>query len=407
MQVKIISELRNIEKGDFEISERKGRGHPDTLSDHLAELLSRTFSNFCLEKYGVVLRHQFDKLSLMGGKCDVRFGGGAFKSPVRLLINGRITSKFGDEIINVRDLLVNTAKLFLEKELRNFNFSTDCRVMWEMTSNSTRGMIDDQNGNSSIHNRFHPRSIKDLPEATRPISNDTALGCGWAPLSRLENMILEVENTLTSDDIWAKYPWMGADCKIMGSRHKNEVDLTVSIPQVSTYVKSVDEYKSNYQTTLSVIKNITDKFGFNEVRVTLNPGDNTDKEMLYVRLTGSCIESGDEGQVSRGNRLGGVISARRPFSVEGLSGKNPSYHAGKIYSVAALDIANEIWRQLKVPAEVYISSQIDRPLNDPWVIVINSNDKLDKVKAEEIARKIISNLSGVTENILNGKYPLV
>ena len=62
MKINIAKELLDIEKLDFEITERKGRGHPDTLSDHLAELLSRTYSKFTLEKYGVVLRHQFDKL---------------------------------------------------------------------------------------------------------------------------------------------------------------------------------------------------------------------------------------------------------------------------------------------------------------------------------------------------------
>ena len=122
MKINIIRELLDIENCDFEITERKGRGHPDTLSDHLAELLSRTYSKYTLNKYGVILRHQFDKLSLMGGKCDVRFGGGNFKSPIRLLINGRVTSKFGGGVIDTKELLIKTASDFLEKELRNFNF---------------------------------------------------------------------------------------------------------------------------------------------------------------------------------------------------------------------------------------------------------------------------------------------
>lgn len=407
--VDIINDLKNLADSEFEIVERKGRGHPDTLADRLAETLSRIYSKYTLEKYGTVLRHQFDKLSLMGGKCDVRFGGGNFRSPVRLLINGRATSKIGDETIEFRDLLINTATQFLEKELRNFEFLTDCKVMWETTSNSTRGMIDNKYGGSSaIHHRFHPRSLKDLPESTRPISNDTTVGCAWAPYTPLEKLVLEVEKTLTSDETWSKYPWMGADAKIMACRIKEEVHLTVSIPQVSTHVNSVSEYKVNYNTTLSIIqKTIDDRSQFKNVKITLNPGDNTDEEMLYLRFTGSCIESGDEGQVSRGNRLGGVISSRRPFSIEGLSGKNPSYHAGKIYSVAALDIANKIWEQQHIPCEVYITSQMDRPLDDPWVVVINSTKDLDAKKAEKLAHDILMNLSDVTNNLLEGKYPLV
>ena len=63
MKVNVINDLRNPSESEFEIVERKGRGHPDTLSDRLAELLSRTYSKYTLEKYGAVLRHQFDKLS--------------------------------------------------------------------------------------------------------------------------------------------------------------------------------------------------------------------------------------------------------------------------------------------------------------------------------------------------------
>ena len=71
MKINITNDLKNPSESEFEIVERKGRGHPDTLSDHLAELLSRTYSKYTLEKHGAVLRHQFDKLSLMGGKAEV------------------------------------------------------------------------------------------------------------------------------------------------------------------------------------------------------------------------------------------------------------------------------------------------------------------------------------------------
>ncbi len=405
----IIKDLQDLNESEFEVVERKGRGHPDTLSDRLAELLSRTYSKYTLEKYGAVLRHQFDKLSLMGGKTEVRFGGGNFRSPIRLLINGRVTSKMGDEDLFFRDMLVSTAKKFLEAELRNFDFTIDCRVIMETTSNRTRGMSDDtRKGSSPINFRFSPRSLNDIPEAKRPVSNDTAVGCGWAPYTSLERLILEVENSLTSDSAREKYPWLGSDVKIMTSRIKDEVNLTIACPQISTLVSSADEYKKNLVTIREIIDGVVKKYSeFKTVNINLNTGDNHDQEMFYLLYTGSCIESGDEGQVSRGNRLGGVISSCRPFSVEGLSGKNPSYHAGKIYSVAALDIANKIWEEQNVPSEVYIISQIDRLLDDPWVVVINSVKEIDMAKAEESARSVLGNLPQVTQNLLDGKYPLV
>ena len=76
MNLTLLNKLLDPAQSAFEIVERKGRGHPDTLSDRLAELLSRTYCKLSREKFGTVLRHQFDKLTLMGGKCNVRFGGG-------------------------------------------------------------------------------------------------------------------------------------------------------------------------------------------------------------------------------------------------------------------------------------------------------------------------------------------
>jgi S-adenosylmethionine synthetase len=64
MKINIINDISNLAQSEFEVVERKGRGHPDTLADKLAETLSRAYSKYTLSKYGVVLRHQFDKLSL-------------------------------------------------------------------------------------------------------------------------------------------------------------------------------------------------------------------------------------------------------------------------------------------------------------------------------------------------------
>ncbi len=407
MILKTYHDFKSLDDLDFEVVEKKGRCHPDTLADRLAELLSVTYSKLTKEKYGVILRHQFDKLSLMGGKCDVRYGGGVFRSPVRLLINGRATQRFGDEYIDFRDLLIDTARKLLEKELINFNFDVDCRVMWESTSNPTRGMIDEENGGTSaIHHRFAPRSLDDLPESKNPISNDTAVGCFTAPYSKLEKMVISIEKSLTSDESRRTYPWLGTDCKIMATRMDSDVNITVSIPQISTFVKSPQEYVSNLEIMKEIIHKQIFESGFQNAVLTLNPGDNTDKEMFYLRYTGSCIESGDEGQVSRGNRLGGIISSKRTFTVEGLSGKNPAYHAGKIYSVMSYDIANEINEYFGVACEVLIMSQIDRLVSDPWVVIVNTNTHVDSKKLEEIVKKHTNNPAQITSRILEGKYPL-
>ncbi len=99
---------------DFEVIERKGSGHPDTLADALAETLSMKFSQYSLERFGAVLHHNFDKLGLLGGSSHVTFGEGRIINPIRVLINGRISTKFGQEKIPARKLLVEWTKIFLK-----------------------------------------------------------------------------------------------------------------------------------------------------------------------------------------------------------------------------------------------------------------------------------------------------
>lgn len=395
--------------GEFELVERKGRGHPDTLSERLAERLSKVYCTLTREHFGTILRHQFDKLSLMGGRCDVTFGGGRFRSPVRLLINGRVTARVGDKSLHFRDVLFHCAQEFLEAELRNFDFTADCRVILETSSNPTRGVqIGPRPGTAAIHHRFRPRTLADLPEHARPLANDTSLGCAWAPYSDLEEAVLEIEQRLTSDAARRRLPWIGSDVKIMARRMGRKVAITVSAPQVSSEVQSAEEYISNAERLRDIVLEVPNNYdSFSEIDLCLNPGDVLDQELLYMKFTGSSIESGDEGVVGRGNRMGGLISSCRSYSMEGLAGKNPAYHAGKLYSAAAWDIANRIWNDLYVPCEVFVASQIDRPLDDPWMVVVRSFGDAPDDSVQSIVEESLADIREITDKILSGTYPLV
>lgn len=409
LNIELMTDLKDVASSDFEIVERKGRGHPDTLADKLAELLSRTYAQLCRDRYGTILRHQFDKLSLMGGKCDVRFGGGNFVSPVRLLINGRATPQVGEDKLFFRDLLVDTAATFLERELQNFDFLTNCRLMWEVTANTTRGLQPTNVGavRNTPYSRFRPSKVTDLPEYARPLANDTAVGCGWAPYSPLEQLILTIERKLNSDETKRSRPWLGSDIKIMGVRRGTHASLTLCVPQISTEVQSLAEYHGNLGIVNDIVHEVAREYAeFFTTAFSINTADGQRDDLIYMLYTGSCVESGDEGQVARGNRLGGVISSRRPFSIEGLSGKNPQYHAGKLYSVMAWDIAREIWEQTRVPTEVFIVSQSDQPIDTPWSVLVNSARALERDLVQSIAAQYIQDVRGATDRILAGKYDL-
>jgi len=86
--------------------------------------------------------------------------------------------------------------------------------------------------------------------------------------------------------------------------------------------------------------------------------------------------SGDIGITGKGNRPNGLITANRPMSTEGVSGKNPRYYSGFIYSILSMRIAEKLYSRTKKPCEVKIVSQNGGDLLRPWktFIIINSDD---------------------------------
>ena len=97
-----------IDDSEYEIVERKGIGHPDTLCDTLAEKISQAYSQYCLSRYGLILRHMVDKIALSGGATKVKFGGGEMQKPIRLYLNCRFTRTFQQEAIPYLEIVKDT-----------------------------------------------------------------------------------------------------------------------------------------------------------------------------------------------------------------------------------------------------------------------------------------------------------
>lgn len=60
----------------MEIVERKGKGHPDTICDSIAEAVSIALCRTYLEAAGQVLHHNVDKMLLVAGQSRPALGGG-------------------------------------------------------------------------------------------------------------------------------------------------------------------------------------------------------------------------------------------------------------------------------------------------------------------------------------------
>lgn len=58
-----------------------------------------------------------------------------------------------------------------------------------------------------------------------------------------------------------------------------------------------------------------------KVTVVINAADNYEKDIVYLTVTGTSAECGDDGQVGRGNRANGLITPYRPMTLEPLPEK--------------------------------------------------------------------------------------
>ncbi|MDJ0342627.1 methionine adenosyltransferase [Streptomyces sp. H10-C2] len=389
--------------GATTIVERKGLGHPDTLADHLAERLSRAYSRYTVDHFGAVLHHNFDKLALLGGASEVRYGGGRMTSPVRVLVNGRAAPMCGGESIPVTEIVEAEVRSFFAERLPEVSDSLD--IVFNITSNSSPGAVLTGDEIPDRTRWFSPRSIDDLRERRVRLSNDTSLGTGWAPENSFESFVRELVDHFSGDsDFTRAHAWCGSDVKLMGYWDGECADVVLCVPQKSRQVGSRGQYVRNAETVLVECHRLAGvRLPGAEARFRLNARDVPDKDELYLTYTGSSIESGDEGVVGRGNRVNGLITPLRPMNLEGANGKNPVYHVGKLYNIAAQRLALRLHEATAGYAEVHLVSTTGQRLDEPWRILVRlsaADAELDKVQA--LVAEILTEFPALTDELVSG-----
>lgn len=352
-----------MEDQPLEICERKGRGHPDTICDSVMNEISVALSKEYMKKFGVVLHHNVDKSLLAAGKAHPAFGGGRVEEPMHFVFGDRATFKVGDEEIPVNDIAENSAKAWLKDNLRFID--PDIHV--------------------SYQSQIRPGSValQDIFQRKGEFlgANDTSAAVGYAPFTKIEQIILDLENHLNSGEFKKSFPEVGEDIKLMGLRKLNELNITVAIAFVDRFIESERDYFQKRSDVYNEIEDfISKKASFDNVNINLNALDAKGRGIdgLYLTVLGTSAEAGDSGQVGRGNNVVGVIPLNRPMSSEAAAGKNPVSHVGKIYNFLCYRIANEVMEKVGGVREVYVwlLSQIGRPINEPSVVstqVITSN----------------------------------
>ncbi len=387
--------IQPVEEMFVELVERKGLGHPDYIADSAAEAASKALCEYYLKEYGMILHHNLDKVLLVGGQAHPVFGGGEVVQPIYILVSGRATTEVirngRVEPIPVGTLVVKAVKEWIH---RNFRFlDPDHHVV-----------VDYRIGKGSV----------DLVEvfkarAKTPLANDTSIGVGYAPLSTLEKLVFQTERSLNSPEFKKKLPAVGEDVKVMGLRKDKTIELTIAAAMISSQIRDVDEYVSVKEEVREHVLDLASKIAPDyNVNVHINTADMVEKGIVYITVTGTSAEHGDDGATGRGNRVNGLITPMRPMSLEATAGKNPVNHVGKIYNVAASLIAKKIYEEVKDVREVYVEllSQIGRPIDEPLVanvkILPDSSDLPQHVisEIEGIVDSELENITRITDMVL-------
>lgn len=376
-----------------EVVERKGLGHPDTICDAIAEHICVRLCRLYQGRFGVILHHNVDKVLLRGGSARPAFGGGEVLEPIELYLAGRATSEFRGERIAVDEIAVEACRDWLQTYIPRLAEGRGVKIIpllrpgsGDLTSLFARG-------------------------TTTPLSNDTSCGAGFAPLSDLERVVLEVERTLNRAETRRLHPEIGHDIKVMGVRQGSRIRLTVGCAFVSRFVTDIDDYREKRENVVRLVLDAAQRVTSLEVQAAVNVADDLDRGDVYLTVTGTSAEAGDDGEVGRGNRANGLITPYRPMTLEAVAGKNPVSHVGKLYNLAAGRIATALVDRIDAAREAtcVLVSEIGRPVNDPEIADVelglaphHTGDDLEpSVRAviiEELAR-----LDDLRDALLDGR----
>lgn len=392
-----IESVNNIPtfKKRFEIVERKGIGHPDTICDLVMNQISVDLSKLYLKETGAIQHHNMDKALLVAGQSESNFGGGKIIKPMKMVLGDRATFDIGERKLPIGDFAIQTAKKWFEKNLR---FVNDEHVEYQVEIGVTS------------------KELQSIFENTKSfVANDTSVLVGYAPFTETESIVLNTEQHINSKQFKDNFPESGEDVKVMGFRDSNHVDLTIATAFVDRFISSENQYFQRKEEMLQEINEFLKKNYSMKVTTNMNCLDSKNRGMsgLYLTVLGTSADGADSGQVGRGNMASRVISPSRPAGSEATAGKNPVSHIGKIYNALSFKIANEIHTKVSGLDEVcvWMYNVIGRPVNDPKAVIVQPTitgqlHDAEKNQINEIVENNLQNIHEFCNELISGKYPI-
>jgi S-adenosylmethionine synthetase len=373
-----------------EIVERKGLGHPDTLCDAAAEALSVALCRAYIAHGGRVAHHNVDKAVLCAGSAVADFGGGTVTHPMRMIHVGRATDTVGERRLDLESLAVAATREVFGRSLRYLDTQRHLEVEARVRPTS--------------------RALAALFAGADPVplANDSSIGCGFAPLTPTEQLVLDIERHLTAPATLAARPFLGEDVKVLAVRVDDAIELTVAAAFVAAHMASLSAYLEAKADLATDLLHRGREIAPGLARVTLNAADRPADGAVYLTVTGTSAEAGDDGQVGRGNRANGLITPSRPMSLEAVAGKNPISHVGKLYNAWAQQLAAELVARPDIDAvSCQLASRIGAPITEPqvvWVGVSGPGGR-DAVGLNAQVRDALGRLPHMWRDLIGGAQP--
>ncbi|HLW64903.1 MAG TPA: methionine adenosyltransferase [Gemmataceae bacterium] len=392
-----LEELRQKPLGQqsIELVERKGKGHPDSICDAVAEAVSLALCREYESAFGRILHYNADKALLVAGQTEPWPGGGKVQVPMRIVLGDRATAESQGKRIDVAGIAEASAKSWLAANLRFVQPERHLVIQNEL-----------QSGSPELTGIFEQNVIA---------ANDTSAAVGYAPLTETEQLVLAAERWLNSADFQQRFSAAGEDVKVMGVRLDRELTLTVAVAFVDRFIPDAATYfRYKEEMRLALAEYLNRRLhDLDRVSVHLNMLDDPSRGAagMYLTVLGTSAEGADGGEVGRGNRANGLIPFNRPISTEAAAGKNPISHVGKIYSLLTHHIAGQVVSRVPGVAEIYIwlCSQIGRSIDSPLIaaarLSLRQGVQLNDVQrgVQEIIEQELSGIHHFTKRLARGE----
>jgi S-adenosylmethionine synthetase len=382
-----------------EVVERKGIGHPDTICDHLAEALAEVLTRHFLQRHGRRLHFNVDKALLAAGAVEVGFGGGRPVRPTRIVLAGKVDRRAG---------ALPTEELIEAAYARLFEI-----LPWA-TRDAYRIELWLEESSADLSRLFERGS----GAADVPLANDTSVASAFAGRTPLERAVYSIERALAAPAFREQWP-VGADVKVLGTRFGDVHRFVIAAAILAERVDGPGAYRDvldaiRAEVGRAVLAPLAQPGGGDiKIAVEVNCADQG-PDGAYLTLTGSSAEAGDDGQVGRGNRIGGLITPGRATSMEATCGKNPWAHVGKLYHALAWDAAYAVAaseygvQSVAVTLTSRIGARVDRPERASVRLHLEpgAGDRALLERATQTVRVAVADWAGAAERLEAGEYQL-